>query len=287
MLATKSTSACRDGSASAGCHAGSQPGSADSCAVTQRSKSCTACQRKVGRSLTTRPSRSMFGAVEHPAKLGHGVGADDAVDVDGCVARRPRARNTPQTHRATSRRPAGVVTSSRWNVPATATSQVTSGRRRQPAAAVRFARAEQRNDRSQSRPARLERAQQQDLLRLEEDVGHVVGIAVDAEPVAQLRVHRADGADHRAPERRRDQAEGPQPAFLDEVDEHVSLADAKPGARDALAAERGLTLDARDLQAGPLHRTGLRARVAAACTSGLSHARLEAARVRLNCCYTG
>ena len=78
--------------------------------------------------------------------------------------------------------------------------------------------------------------------------------------VAQARIHCADRADNGAPECGRYQAKGPETAFLDEVDEHVGLADTKPGSRDALAAEGGLTLDTSDFQAGPLHRTGLRAR---------------------------
>ena len=75
--------------------------------------------------------------------------------------------------------------------------------------------------------------------------------------VAQTGVHRAHSTDDRAPQRRRDQAERPETAFLDEVDEHVGLADTETGARDSLAAEGGLTLDSSDFQAGPLERTGL------------------------------
>ena len=61
-----------------------------------------------------------------------------------------------------------------------------------------------------------------------------------------------------SPELRGDQTEGPETALLDEVDEHVSLADAEPGAGDALATEGSLALDAGDFQARPLHGTGLR-----------------------------
>ena len=85
----------------------------------------------------------------------------------------------------------------------------------------------------------------------------MVRIAVDAESVAQTGVHRADSADHRTPERRRDQAERPETAFLDEVDEHVGLADTETGARDSLATEGSLTLNASDFQARPLQGTGL------------------------------
>ena len=61
-------------------------------------------------------------------------------------------------------------------------------------------------------------------------VGDVIRVAIDAETVAQAWIHRADCADHGTPEWRRDQAEGPQPALLDEVDEHVSLANPETGA---------------------------------------------------------
>jgi hypothetical protein len=116
---------------------------------------------------------------------------------------------------------------------------------------------EERDDRSEPRAARFQRAHQEHFLRFEENIGHVVRVAVDAETVAQPGIHRADGADHGTPERRRDQAKGPKPAFLDEIDEHIRLADAKPRARDSLATKGSLTLDASDFQTRPLQRTRL------------------------------
>jgi hypothetical protein len=117
--------------------------------------------------------------------------------------------------------------------------------------------AEERDDRGESRAARFQGAHEEHFLRLEEDVCDVVWVTVDTETVAQTGVHRTDRTDHSAPQWRRNQTERPETAFLDEVDEHVSLADAESRARDALAAEGGLTLDSSDFQAGPFEGTGL------------------------------
>jgi hypothetical protein len=117
--------------------------------------------------------------------------------------------------------------------------------------------AEERDDRSEPRAARFQRAHEEHFLRFEEDVRDMVRVAVDAETVAQSGVHSADRADNSAPQGRRDQAKGTETAFLDEVDEHVSLADTEAGARDSLSAEGGLTLYSSDFQAGPLEGTGL------------------------------
>jgi len=57
----------------------------------------------------------------------------------------------------------------------------------------------------------------------------MVRVSVDPETVAQAGVHGANGADDGTPERRRDQTEGPEPAFLDEVDEHIRLANPEAG----------------------------------------------------------
>ncbi len=103
----------------------------------------------------------------------------------------------------------------------------------------------------------FERTQEQHLLRLEEDVGHVVWVAVDAQPVAQPRVNRTHGTDDRAPERGGDQSERAHAAFLDEVDEHIGLSHTQTRTGDPLPPEGRLTFDAGDLQARPLHRTGL------------------------------
>src|ERR1022692_348642 len=198
MLPTKKTCAPRERSVSAGCHSGSQPGSDVSCEVVQCSKSCTACHRNVGVSLTTIPSRSMLGSERmrrYSATVSEPTMPLTWTDAYRAAARGKYTADPPST----SRLPAGVVMSSLCSVPATATSQVTrelgSARRRGAVPA-----AEERDDRGEPRTARFERAHEEHLLGLEQDIGHVVGVAVDPEAVAQPRVHRAHGANHRAPE---------------------------------------------------------------------------------------
>jgi hypothetical protein len=117
--------------------------------------------------------------------------------------------------------------------------------------------AEERDDRSEPRAARFQGTHEEDFLRLEEDVRDVVRVTVDAETVAQAGINRSDRTDHGAPQGCRDQTERAETALLDEVDEHVGLADAEARARDSLATEGGLTLDSSDFQAGPLEGTGL------------------------------
>ena len=124
MLAMNSSSARRDGAESTGRHSGSQPGSEDSWEVTQRSKSCTACHRKVGESLTTMPSRWIAGLSRIRRKSSAWSAPTTPLTCTGAYRDAASAKYTAEPPR-TSRRPAGVVTSSLWNVPATATSQVT------------------------------------------------------------------------------------------------------------------------------------------------------------------
>lgn len=114
----------------------------------------------------------------------------------------------------------------------------------------------------------------------------MVGLAVDAEPVAKIRIHCTDGSNHGAPEHGRYEPERAHATFLDQVDEHIRFADAEPGAGDALATEGRLTLDTGDLQARAFHRARLRMCGGGLHESGLSHGRLGV-RTSGKCCYTG
>ncbi len=142
-------------------------------AVTQRSKSWTACHRKVGRCAHHHPVEVDPGGARIAPVAAIGVRADDAVDMHGREPARPRARSTRQIHRARragrrawSRRRDGAC---RRRRPPRSPGSGASAGGGGPAPV-----AEQRDDRSKHRPPRLQRAHQEDLLRFEQDVRDVV-----------------------------------------------------------------------------------------------------------------
>src|SRR5487761_597046 len=254
MLPRKRTSARAASGVRRGCHSASQPGSSATVWATQRWKSWTACQRKVGRSLTARPSRW----TGRPARMRR---TSPTVSRPQMALRCTTAWGTAASAKYSaeppswrSRRPRGVVMSSRWTVPATAISQAIGARRGGPLPPA-FGGREQRDDARQLRLLLLPSLGLEDLLGGEEDIAHVVGVAVDPQLVAQLRLHRAHQPDHRSPE---ESGQGPdlaQAALLHQVEEGVGLAQPQPGPGQPLPAESGPALDVDQLGAGCRQRS--------------------------------
>src|SRR5205807_4540246 len=184
--------------------------------------------------LLSNPSRSM-GSEPRRARTS-APSPDSTVPARWTSAKRDAAsaKYTADPPRWSRWRPAGAVTSSRVTVPATASCQATlrvaarlcqrRGARFQPVA-------EERDDRGQGTATLVGQATDQLFLRVEDRLGEMGGVAVDADLIDQRAVDAAEKLDRPGPQRGGYETVAAEPALLDQVATQVGIALQPAGAQ--------------------------------------------------------